>query len=282
MAGTATKKRLARQKRDRKIAMLKNYAETFVSERLGDVDGLESLLEGTDDGWEHVRERIIKLGAENGHWAGYPLPSHHAKLVTKPQGEIYRNLNGFTFDDAAEVFDDPSLKGCEIVNTWVDKKSTLRVFIVRHPDGKISHAFMLGDNATRRHKFALDTLGASQAWSIRAEFTALARLKTLITPVAFRYYVLTGSFIETSPRSNVIYMFRKCRPTVAIGRVDNDNTKILAALCLHPIGYYEHTFAGSMVPTDDVIAHLLMMRGDEHKFWAHANQHPPEAAEAGI
>lgn len=281
MAGIATKKRIERQKREREIRRLNRLAET-IQTGLDQPDGLETLLADTDDGWERIREKIIEIGAENGHWAGYPLPSHFAKLVTKPKDEIYRNLNGSTFDDAADVLGDPSLEGCEIVNSWVDKKSTLRVFIIKYPSGKIGHAFALGNNATRRHKFALDTLGASQAWSVRAEFTALARLKTLITPVAFRYYVLTNSFIETSPRSKIIYMFRKCRPTVAIGRVDDGNTKILAALCLHPIGYYENTFAGSMVPTDDVIAHLLMMRGDEHKFWAHANQHTPDMAEAGI
>ena len=40
------------------------------------------------------------------------------------------------------------------------------------------------------------------------------------------------------------------------------------------IGYYGNTWAGVMCPTDEVIAHLLMMRGSEEKFWANANQHP--------
>lgn len=58
--------------------------------------------------------------------------------------------------------------------------------------------------------------------------------------------------------------------------------RILACLCLHPLGYYRGSWSGAMVPTDDVIAHLLMVRGDEHDFWRKANQHRPDAPEAGL
>lgn len=37
-----------------------------------------------------------------------------------------------------------------------------------------------------------------------------------------------------------------------------------------------------MVPTDDVIAHLLLMRGDERLFWRRANQHHPLDPESGL
>ena len=37
-----------------------------------------------------------------------------------------------------------------------------------------------------------------------------------------------------------------------------------------------------MCPTDEVIAHLLMMRGSEEKFWANANQHPIDHPNAGV
>jgi hypothetical protein len=37
-----------------------------------------------------------------------------------------------------------------------------------------------------------------------------------------------------------------------------------------------------MTPTDDVIAHLLLMRGDEAEYWGQANQHRPESPEAGL
>ena len=56
----------------------------------------------------------------------------------------------------------------------------------------------------------------------------------------------------------------------------------LCALCLHPIGYYGDTWAGVMCPTDEVIAHLLMMRGSEEKIWANSNQHPVDHPNAGV
>ena len=42
------------------------------------------------------------------------------------------------------------------------------------------------------------------------------------------------------------------------------------------------SWAGAMVPTDDVIAHLSLMRGDEHMFWKRCNQHPSWRPEAGL
>jgi hypothetical protein len=37
-----------------------------------------------------------------------------------------------------------------------------------------------------------------------------------------------------------------------------------------------------MCPTDEVIAHLLLMRGSEEKYWANANQHPIDHPAAGV
>ena len=65
-------------------------------------------------------------------------------------------------------------------------------------------------------------------------------------------------------------------------RTRPEGSSVLCALCLHPIGYYDKTWAGVMCPTDEVIAHLLMMRGSEMKFWANANQHSVEHPAAGI
>jgi hypothetical protein len=86
-------------------------------------------------------------------------------------------------------------------------------------------------------------------------------------------YLLTGHFSEVSKRSQLTYLFRKGRPTIVL-RESDDGAYALCALCLHPIGYYGDTWAGVMCPTDEVLAHLLMMRGSEEKFWANANQHP--------
>jgi hypothetical protein len=94
--------------------------------------------------------------------------------------------------------------------------------------------------------------------------------------------MLTGMFVERSRRSGISYVFRKLRPTLALKAGKDDRMGLLAALCMHPIGYYDGSWAGAMCPTDDVIAHLMLMRGDEHMFWRRANQHPAWSQEAGI
>jgi len=99
----------------------------------------------------------------------------------------------------------------------------------------------------------------------------------------FKQYLLTGSFLETSERSGVTYVFRKLRPTLALSARSSDGTmKILCGLCMHPIGYYDGTWAGAMCPTDDVVAHLALMRGDEKMFWRRCNQHPSYQPACGI
>ena len=122
-----------------------------------------------------------------------------------------------------------------------------------------------------------DTLRAAEAWTLETEATALDKLESLIKPHLFEAYVLTGTFLETSKRSGITYVFRRCRPTLAMR-----NDRLLCALCLHPIGYYKGTFAGSMCPTDEAIAHLTLMRGDEPLFWRRANQHPANRPESGL
>ena len=128
----------------------------------------------------------------------------------------------------------------------------------------------------------VNTLGASRAWSVDAELTAMRLLRGLVTPAAYDYYLLTGSFLETSKRSRVTYLFRRLRPTLALREQHDGSSAPIAALCMHPIGYYKDSFAGCMVPTDDVVAHLLMMRGDERKFWAKANHHDLNSPESGL
>ena len=80
-------------------------------------------------------------------------------------------------------------------------------------------------------------------------------------------------------------MLRKGRPTIAI-RIHEDEWSwwmdILCALCMHPLGFYEGTWAGVMAPSDEVLAHLLHIRADEHYFWRKANQIPLDEIESGI
>lgn len=176
-----------------------------------------------------------------------------------------------------------------LINQWFSYRRHARVFIVRSLSTGRYRAVLEPvsvDQSMRRLTFWLTTIGATDAWRMEAEARAIEKLGRMITERQMRHYVMTGSFLETSKRSRVTYLFRRLRPTVAMtprGRnAQDDRMRCLAVLCLHPVGYYQDTWGGCMVPTDDVIAHLLLMRGDEPGFWRQANQHPAWAPEAGL
>lgn len=143
--------------------------------------------------------------------------------------------------------------------------------------------------AVLRHFHALshliNTLGASDAWGIEQEARAVQLLGTLVNHRKFKQYMLTGMFLERSKRSGVTYLFRRLKPTIAIdarNEAEGKSARILCALCMHPIAYYAESWAGAMCPTDDVIAHLMLMRADEHMYWRRCNQHAPDRPQAGI
>src|SRR4029078_7688471 len=128
----------------------------------------------------------------------------------------------------------------------------------------------------------LSTLGCADAWGLEQEQRALQLFGTMARHRQMKHYVLTGQVLEKSDRSGVHYLFRRLKPTVAFRpHEDGASMRILAALCQHPIAYYAGSWAGATCPTDDVIAHLTMMRGDEHLFWKRCSQHPPSRPEAG-
>ncbi len=159
---------------------------------------------------------------------------------------------------------------------WSQKKGRDIVIVEDTITGKIDWGTVGGVN---HFGHDLQTLGCSVAWGIEQERNALDLLGSLVRHHTFKQYLLTGMFLESSERSGVTYVFRKLRPTIAVNAREG---RILAALCMHPIGYYEGSWAGAMTPTDDVISHLILMRGDEHMFWRRCNQHAPWRAEAGL
>jgi hypothetical protein len=108
--------------------------------------------------------------------------------------------------------------------------------------------------------------------SAESEFKALELLKTKVSESQFRCYMLNGAFPEQSKKSDLFYFFRKGLPVIAMSWHGSPQGRILAALCLHPYGYYEYTHAGVMTPTDEVISQLMLMRANEKKFWAKSGQ----------
>lgn len=172
--------------------------------------------------------------------------------------------------------------GWSLVNRWYSRKWRCDICIMRDPQGKIVHGKL---PAVHHGSQLLSTLACSDAWGIEQEANGQRLLAGMLTHRQFKQYLLTGMFLERSRRSGVYYLFRKLRPTVAMsaGNGDPDSPmRILACLCMHPIAYYAGSWAGAMCPADDVVAHLMMMRGDEKMFWRRSTQHPPYRPEAGL
>lgn len=176
-----------------------------------------------------------------------------------------------------------------VVNEWFCRQRQCRVIVFQRAGKAFCVTVPVApDRSMDRMDLWLATIGASDAWDLDAEYRARDMLREMLTERQWRHYDLTGCFFEASPRSNVTYVFRRLRPTIALtyrghrfGRHPN-TVRVLAVLCMHPVGYYDRTWGGCMTPTDDVIAHLTMMRGDEAHYWGQANQHEPSAPEAGI
>jgi hypothetical protein len=168
---------------------------------------------------------------------------------------------------------------CTIINQWWSRKLRTDVILWREPDGSLGWGQLPAANHLSHD---IKTMACSIAWSVDAEWKAMSKLEELIPTHLFRGYFLSGMFIETSRRSGVTYVFRRLRPTIALRPDHQGKMRILACLCMHPIGYYADSWAGALCPTDDVMSHLLLMRADEKMFWRRANQIPPYRPEAGL
>lgn len=234
------------------------------------------------DNFIGMRNTLREVAAARGDWAGIPMPLTGESLVVEPNypnAAALMKMCGPEESSADLTYvDDPQMAGATELNRWYSVHRRSDIIVIRQADGKSTWGLK---PAMHGLNFALRTLGCSEAWGYEQESKALALLGTLLEPHRFKKYLMSGMFLERSPRSGVIYLFRKLRPTVAIV-AEGDRTRILCALCLHPIGYYADSWAGAMTPTDEVVAHLMLMRGDEPMFWRRANQHPAYRPEAGL
>ncbi len=241
--------------------------------------------------WQHVRERVNLMAQERGEWSSYPLPITGYRLVVEkrhPLASLQGATLGTTPEERLLIEALANKEGTDdfekVRNSWHSWSKRSMVYVIEEKDGRITKCVLPCNYPMERLNFSLGTISvaASAAWSAKAELKAMQKLKLLVKPHAFDHYILAGMFLETSERSGVTYWFRKGRPTLATKGDDKDRVRFLAALCLHPLAYYEGTWAGAMVPTDDVIAHLMLMRADEHMLWRKANHHPLWAVESGV
>lgn len=208
------------------------------------------------------------------------MPLEGERLVVEPgypNAQVLMAMCGRVEDDA-DLPDDPALAGAKVRSSFWSAHRRSEILIFERTDGRIDWGLSPGVHHLDQE---LRTLGCAEAWGLEQENTALQLLSTLLDARRYKQYLLTGSFIESSRRSRVAYLFRRLKPTIAIGLKGN-TTRIMCALCMHPIGYYEGSWAGAMTPTDDVVAHLMLMRGDEPMFWRRATQHPSWRPEAGV
>lgn len=233
-----------------------------------DLDTLEAV-----DSHAHLRNALRMMAKLKDEWAGIPMPITDQPLVIEP---TYPYAKEIAMIGQTEKPDEKP-PGYKLRNVFWSTHRRSDIIVWNEYEKVIC-----GLNPGLHHfDQDLQTLGASLAWGIEQEARALQLLATLLPHHPFKQYLLTGMFIERSPRSEVAYAFRKLRPTVAIRTTDR-GVRILCTMCMHPIGYYAGSWAGAMCPTDDVIAHLMLMRGDEPMFWRWSNQHPAFRPEAGL
>lgn len=230
------------------------------------------------DPFHRNRNIIAQMAVATDNWAGIPMPMPGNRLIIEPKWPRAKELMEF---DSKEVQKDEEVAPLphKLRNHFFSHARRGEVYIWEL-DGKIDHTIEYHIHGLR---FQVMTIGASNAWGIEQEARAIQLLAGLLPHHTFKQYLLTGMFLERSQRSGLLYIFRKLRPTVAINDRDGQKSpKIIGALCMHPIAYYEDSWAGAMCPTDDVIAHLMLMRGDEKMFWKRSNQHSAARPEAGL
>ena len=253
------------------------------------------------DTWSRIRQGIDAASELHDEWQGFPVPIADQPLVLHDRhplragyAAIDATMSGVEMNLACggPSYGDDDYVDEQIVNSWYSWRLNVDVQIWRatSPSWERPKFFALRiprspDSSMDRLTLWMSTIGASDAWDLDAEHRAREKLRGHLSERQWRHYDLTGSFIETSERSRLTYVFRRLRPTIALtprGRRDNDHMRCLAVLCMHPIGHYSRSWGGCLVPSDDVIAHLLFMRADEAGFWRVANQHEARTPEAGL
>lgn len=226
---------------------------------------------------ELVEELKARFASQGEAWAGFPMPVPGFSMTIHqryPFAALFEEVFPDMEADTEPVGQDEEHEEHEeekVVNWWYQP-----------PSGRIGHVKIVraANGHVRAQRSApllplgrlLQTFEACRAWDMRAELRAIKKLRRHLSRAQWSCYVLTGGFAEWSPRSGVLYIFRRLRPTIACSFATGTG-RIIAILCSHPIGYYDDTWAGAMVPTDDLLSHLLLMRADEHYYWRISNQH---------
>lgn len=231
-----------------------------------------------------VAKMVSEVTAQQGFDMGLPLPDAELghQFITAQNTPLGFALQVNTEPEPSELAVQLKKNGFKVRNSWF-KSEELDVAVVHNREGKaaVITEFANGRRMRKMMNTAI-TRSMNPNMTAEAEERAIASLKKKVTEAQYASYILNGMLIESSQRSDLKYIFRKGYPTLVLSYHGEERGRIIACLCLHPFGYYAGTYCGAMTPTDEVIAHLLMMRADEHKFWAKSGQWPAYDPRSGI
>lgn len=240
--------------------------------------------------WEGMRAAVAALCRKRGWHHGVPIMSAtdptRKVILAKGAPMSEGQERAITFGQEIRVCSTSDVDDCNYVHETNEWTTRPKVIVTGRIGGKVVHE-KADLSEMRFHMYIKSLLCQAGAVDWDAELRAMESLFKRINENQRDCYMLGSAFPETSKRSGVTYIFRKGLPTIAMKCTklpdgSGEKRKFLAALCMHPLGWFAGTHVGCCPPSDEVLAHLLLMRGDEHDFWRRSNQHPIDDPLAAI
>ena len=233
--------------------------------------------------------KVDQILHERGIHCGMPRGANECRIITKNEklAVILKGMNPGAYsdgnDDFAEATDNEWVahRAWQTSREW--KGSFWEVLVFKNSQtGRCRLVLKEYQPWLRRFNFMIETIGRRAMYcDVSAELTARRRLFQELAQHQQDAYTVSDAFIEIG-RSGIRYILRKNRPTIAIRRAQDGTERVLCALCMHPVAYYDETWAGTLPPSDEVLSHLLMIRANEKLYWRKSNQIPPEKVNSGV
>lgn len=226
-----------------------------------------------DDGAMRAWHKLDACLQETGVFHGIPMGIGEVEITTEDK-QLLQLIQGVgrlsTESEEGEM--GTTYGDWEVRNVWHSERQwrgqTGFVVVLEHPETrKARKRFMPESNLAQRLQMFVNSGGMRAAYtSVEAERTARTRLREALSQQQWAMYFKSDSFVERG-RSGILYFLRKNHPTIVLR-----GTRPICTLCLHPLAFYTGTRAGVTPPSDEVLAHLLHIRADEHFYWRKANQ----------
>jgi hypothetical protein len=268
------------------------------------------LLPGIDDGCiSPFHHEFISCHRIIGEHIGEPVEDIKDSLKWYPRKILDAALHVHENDIDVEECRARGVNSFSVKHRSTGLTEYVRVFHVQTP-GKLFVGFKsrivpkITERASREVEIFLNTVKQTEEYDIEAEKRALSLLKRLIETSKdvddqeWNRYQIAGFIKYKSPRSGLTYYIRKMKPTLVfrerkvidlgeLGIIWRSGMKpesrgFLASICLHPAAYRTSSFAGLLVPTDDVVTHLTKILADEAGFWSEGEHHDVHDVEAGV